>query len=142
MPTVTQAQTAASFVIDGTEYNCQIINFSYSPTSTGTGETVEVACPDGGVVVPGELEYGSASGEVFADTTDTGITWALASAQANDEIVAYEFTFFSDQGATVAMKYTGDCKVQNFTIDWEGKSYARHPIDLVILSDNGPERPA
>ena len=141
MTTITQLQTAASFILDGVEYNCQVTNMEYRPTSRATGETIEVACADGQVNVPGDHQDGSASFEVFGDTTDQGITWAMASAQANDSTMTYTFIFFSDQDNTVAMKYTGDCKVQNFSIGWEGKSYHQHSVELVVLSSDGPTRP-
>ena len=134
MPTNTTEQVELSLVLDSQEYQCQVINLSLTLAGTSTGDTVEVACPDGVVVEPGDHEDGSLSGEVFADTTDQGITWVLMQAMSAAATMDYTLTWFSNETADVAFTVTGQAQVGTFQMDWSKPGYGRHPIDLTLLS--------
>ena len=134
MPTTTIEQIELSLVLDGTEYQCQIIDATLTLVGRSAGDTVEVACPDGAVNEPGEHTDGSLTGTVFTDTTATGISWALMQAQQAGATMSYVLTWFADQDNTIAFTYTGDCKVDEFSIDWAKPGYSKHPISLVLVT--------
>lgn len=134
MPTNTTEQIELSLVLDGAEYQCQVIDLSLTLAGTGTGETIEVACPDGVVVEPGEHEDGSLSGTVFADTTDSGITWVLMQAKSSGATMAYTITWFANETNDKAFTVSGDAQVGAFSMDWSKPGYGRHPIELTLLT--------
>lgn len=135
MPTVTIEQVSLSLLLDGVEYNCQVIDASLTHVGKSTGETVQVACPDGAVVEPGEHVDGSLTGTVYTDTTaGSGISEALMLAHAAGATMTYSVTMFSDQANTVAYIYSGDCQVSSFQIDWAKPGYSRHPLDLALVT--------
>lgn len=134
MPTNVTEEISLSLLLDGVEFNCQVIDLSATLPGETTGESVQVACPDGVVVEPGDTEDGSLSGTVYSDTTDTGITWALMQAKSTGATMTYVLTWFSDQDNTVAFTWSGNCQVATFNIDWAKPRYSRHPIDLTLQS--------
>lgn len=134
MPTNTTEQIALSLTLDGTEVNCQIIDLSLTLPGDTTGETVEVACPDGSIVEPGQHEDGTLTGTVFTDTTDAGVSWLLMQAKSSGATIDYTLTWFSDADATVAFTVTGQAQVSSFQLDWAKPGYSRHPIDLALTS--------
>lgn len=133
MPTNTTENVSLSLTLDGVEYNCQIIDATATLPGETPGDVTEVACPDGKVVEKGDQEDGQLTGTVFADSTDTGITWVLMQAKAAGTVMNYVLQWFSDQDATVSFVWTGVCQVGNFQIEWTKPSLARHPIDLSLL---------
>jgi len=132
MPTVTQRQNSLTLTLDGTSHECQVINLEYTAPGYAAGETVEVACPDGVVVEPGDRTDGSITGEVYADSTDEGITWVLLQAQQQQATLAYVLTFYADAASTVAFTVTGECTVGSFVLPWSKPGYARHSLGLVV----------
>jgi hypothetical protein len=134
MATNTTENIALSLTLDGVEYQCQIIDATATLPGEATGDVTEVACPDGKVVEKGEQEDGSLSGTVFADSTDTGITWALMQAKASGAQLDYVLTWFANEDATVAFVWTGIAQVGAFSVEWAKPGLARHPIDLALLS--------
>jgi hypothetical protein len=100
----------------------------------GTGTTVETACPDGRVVEPGAAEPGALTGNVYADSTDTGITWALAHLKQSGATFAYTATWWADQGATKAMEFSGEATVASFQLDFTKPGYGKHPVDLSLIT--------
>ena len=132
MPTNTTEQIQLSLVLDGTEVACQIIDLEYTAPGTTTGESVEVACPDGVVVEPGDLEDGQLTGTVFTDTKDTGISWLLMQARETGATIAYTLTWFYDQTADIAFEIL---KVRQSHI-WPLARHTREqrlPINLTVL---------
>lgn len=134
MATTTIEQIALSLQLDGVEYNCQVIDADLTMNGTGTGDTTEVACPEGKVNEVGSHEDGALTGTVYTDTSEAGITWALMQAKASGAEMTYSLTWFADQDATVAFTYSGTCKVGRFSIGWTKPGYSRHPLDLVLTS--------
>jgi len=120
--------------LDGTSVECQVIDLSLTLAGESTGDTVQVACPDGAVVEPGEHEDGSLTGTVFSDSLDTGVTWLLMQAKSAGATIAYVLTWFSNEANTVAFTVSGDAQVATFSIDWTKPGHSRHPIDLTLLS--------
>jgi len=142
MPTNTTENVSLSLTLDGTEVNCQVIDLSVTLPGQSTGDTVEVACPDGAVVEVGELEDGSLTGTVFADTTSTGISWLLMQAKASGATIDYVLTWFSDQDSAVAFTWSGKAQVATFSMEWAKPGLARHPIDLALIDEPVIARPA
>ena len=134
MPTVTQPNVALSLKLDDTEVNCQIIDLSLTLAGEGTGDTVEVACPDEVVVEEGSHEDGQLTGTVYSDTSDGGVSWLLMQAKSTGAVIAYELTWFADADSTVAFTVTGTAQVASFQMDWTKPALSRHPIDLTLLT--------
>ena len=142
MPTNTTQNNALSLTLDGTEINCQVIDLTVTMPGDGTGETAEVACPDGTVTEPGQFEDGAIGGSVYADTPDSGVTWLLMQAKAAGATMDYVLTWFADQDGTVAFTWTGQAQVGTFSMDWTKPGLARHPIDLALIDKPTIARPA
>ena len=132
MPTVTQQNNTLTLTLDATEINCQVIDLSFSPVGRSAGTPVEVACGPGAVVTePGSPANGSLTGNVFADSTATGVTRLLAEAQATNAVIAYALTFWSDIAGS-EMEWSGNARVNTLTVDWAKPGYGKHPIDLAV----------
>ena len=134
MPLSTQPNNQLSLTLDGTEVNCQVIDLSFTMPGTGTGETVEVACPDEYAYEPGTRSDGSISGTVYTDLADTGLTWLLAQAKDTDATIAYVLTFHPDAGATGGIVFTGDAKVNTWSLDFSKPSLSKHSLDLTAMT--------
>lgn len=134
MPVQTQPNVSLKLTLGTTSVECQIIDLSFRPPGVGNSTITETACPDGRVSEPGAIASGALTGNTFADSLATGITWLLAEAYETDETVAYVLTFWADLGATVAMQYTGDARVNSFQLDWSKPGIGRHPVDLEVVS--------
>ena len=134
MPVNVTQMTSLSLLLDGTEVNCQLKNVSFSVPSVGSPSIMLTACPDGQVVEPGSFSPGTLSGEVVGDTTDTGITWLLNTALQSQAEVAYVLTFFDDQGATVAVEFSGTASVNSFEWPFSRPGVFTHSIDLSVLT--------
>lgn len=134
MPTSVTTNTSLSLTLNGTEVNCQLKNVSFSVPSVGSPSIMLTACPDGQVVEPGTFSPGSLSGEVVGDTTDGGITWLLNTALQAQAEVDYVLTFFDDQGATVAVEFTGTATVNTFDWPYSRPGVFSHSMDLSVLT--------
>lgn len=120
--------------LDGVDYACQVIDASFSPPGIGSSTITETACPDGAVAEPGAIAAGTLTGTVFADTSDAGITWALAQAYEANAEIAYIYTLYPELGPTHAMQYTGTARVASFSVDFLKPGLGKHPIDLEIAT--------
>ena len=134
MPTNVTTNTSLSLTLDGTEVNCQLKNVEFTVPAAGSPSIMLTACPDGQVLEPGSYSTGSLSGEVVGDTTDTGITWLLNTALQSQAEVAYVLTFFDDQGATVAVQFTGTATVNTFEWPFARPGVFSHSMDLSVLT--------
>lgn len=131
----TQPNVSLVVSLDGVDYACQVIDASFKPPGVGSSTVTETACPSGVVSEPGAIASGSLTGTVFADTTDTGITWVLAqSFEANAAELDYIYTVWPELGATKAMQYTGTARVASFQVDFAKPGLGKHPIDLEIVT--------
>ena len=130
----TQQNVGLVVDFDGTEYQCQVIDASFKPPGVGTSTVTETACPDGRVAEPGAISPGTFTGNVFADSLDGGITWALAQAFETDATITYIVTFWPELGPTKAMQYTGEAKVNSFQLNHSKPGLGKHPLDLSITS--------
>lgn len=118
--------------LDGTEYQCQVINAEFTLPGVGAGDTTQTACPDGVIVEPGSNEDGSLTGEVFTDLLDTGLTWILANAKADDTEITYKVVYHADQPTTNNIQFDGLCKVSTFSLPFEKPGVSKHSLDLSI----------
>jgi len=134
MATVTQPNVSLSLTLDGVEVQCQVITAEISLPGLSSGDSVEVACPEGMVKEPGTPEDGALTGEVYADSQDSGITWALGQAYMTDATVQYVATWWEDLGETIAMRFSGDARVSSFVLPWEKPAYGKHSIDLALIT--------
>jgi len=138
MPTNVTPNIALEFEItyNGTPlaFECQVIDAELSLPGTAPGETTEVACPDGKVSEPGTAANGAITGNIFVDPTDTGITWALAELYQAGAEFAYTITYYPDAGATHAITFTGNAKVNSFRLPFAKPGNAKQPLDLVLIT--------
>lgn len=141
MPTNTIQNISLIIELDGVSHSCQFINVQLSLPGRGQGQVTEVACPDGVVTEPGALQWGSATGELFVDMSDGGVSVALETAYLSGAEIAYSMTWYADQASTVARTYTGKAIVNSFTLDWSKPGLAKQPLDLALLTAV-PSRPA
>ena len=118
MPTQTTQNIELSLTLNGTEVACQIIDLKLTLPGETTGDTVQVACPDGTVVEPGDFEDGSLTGTVFTDTLDQGVSWLLMQAKLDGATIDYVLTWFKNEDATVAFTMTGKAQVTSWEMDW------------------------
>lgn len=130
----TQLNGELTLTIDGDAYSCQVINLKLKLPSKGKGAITRTACPDGVVAEPGDDETGSLTGDVFTDSTATGITWILADALDADDELPYVLTLWSDLANTIATIFTGTLKVSSLELDFTPGKNARHPLDLEIIT--------
>lgn len=132
-----QQNNAISLTIDAVEYKCQVVDLAFTLPGYAAATLVETACADGQVSEPGARQTGSLTGNVYTDTRDTGITYALAQAVETGELLPYVLTLYGDDAATRAtqgMIFTGWCEVNQLTIDWSKPGMGKHAIDLAIAS--------
>lgn len=129
MPVSTQKDAALVLTIGSTSVECQVINASYTMAAPGESTVVPVACGDT-VTEPGEPQNGSISGEVFKDTSPTGITRVLAAAALTGEELAYVYTEEDEDG--YEMSWSGVCTVPAFGIDFTPDRMGRHTLQLNV----------
>lgn len=138
MPTNTIQSIALEFEItynaQPLSFECQVIDCELTLPGVATGTATEVACPGGIVLEPGAAEAGSLTGNVFADTRDTGITWALAQLKKTGVEFPYSITYYADQANTIAVKFSGTAKVNSFRLPFSKPGYAKHPLDLSLAT--------
>lgn len=142
MATQTVHNVHLKITIDAVDYSCQFITATLALPGYSEGTTVEVACPDGSVVEPGERVNGTLSGEAYTDSTDGGLFWALGQASMTNAQVAYEIVWFADQANTVAFQIDGTATVPQVEIGWEKPGLSKHPVELTLNTDNGLVRPS
>lgn len=142
MATTTIKNVHLKVTVDGVDHSCQFITAQLTLPGYNEGATVEVACPEGQVVEPGEAVAGEFSGTVYTDTADAGITWVLAQASVSGTPVAYEIVWFADQDAATAFQLDGQAQVGQMTLPWEKPGLSKHDITLSLVTNNGLKRPA
>ena len=131
MPTNTQTDATLVLTLDGTAVECQVINASYTMAAPGESTPVPTACGDT-VSEPGDPSNGSISGEVFKDTSATGITRLLAEAALTGVEVAYVYTEADEAG--YEMSWSGTCTVPQFGIDFAPSKLGRHQLELNVTT--------
>ena len=145
MAVTSQALIELTVELDGTEYNCQVIDAEHIPPAyTGTVASTETACPDG-VIADDQRTWtpGSLRGNAFIDTADTGLTWMLRTAQHNQTTIAYKIVHFPELGAAGAVEESGDAVVSTFSYgSFTKPGLGKFPIDLALMTTAGPVRPA
>lgn len=138
MPVNTIQNVALQFSItqDATplEFACQVIDATLTLPGPGSGTRIETACPEGAVVEAGTATNGSITGNVFVDTRDTGITWALATLYPTGAEFPYSLSFYVDLGNTIAIKFTGNAIVNTFNLPFSKPGKAKQPIDLGLIT--------
>lgn len=138
MPTNTTANVALTveitFNAQPLAFECQVIDAELTLPGVGAGSGTEVACPGGIVLEPGATEPGSLTGNVFADSRDTGITWALAQLKKTGVEFPYSIVYYADQDNTIAVKFSGTAKVNSFRLPFSKPGMAKHPLDLALAS--------
>jgi hypothetical protein len=131
--------------LDDVAYNCQLIDPEHIPPAyAGTSTATETACP-GGVVNEETQTWtpGSLKGDVFADSLAAGLTWILRTAQHQRATMTYRIVHAPELGATGAIEESGDCRVLSFSYGKFAKpGMWKHPVDLELLTTDGPARPA
>jgi hypothetical protein len=132
MPVNTQPNVSLVVSLDGVDYACQVIDASFTPPGVGASTVTETACPSGVVAEPGSISAGSFTGNVFADSLDSGITWVLAQAFEAQSELDYIVTFWPELGPTKAMQYTGTAKVASFTLDFAKPGIGKHALELEL----------
>jgi hypothetical protein len=86
---------------------------------------------------------GSLKSDVFGDSLDAGISWALRTIQHTKAKVPYTITHFPELGATGAIEETGEARVNSFTYGAFARTGTwKHSIDVALLTTSGPTRPA
>lgn len=134
MPTNVTKNNQLTLTLDGSDFSCQVIDLSFEYPVWETGENVEVACgPGESVNESGSRASGRISGEVFADTLDTGVTIALMDAIDADAEVPFVLDYYSDQANTVSVRFSGNVKVSGFELPFSKPGNARHSLDLEVL---------
>lgn len=131
MPASTQRDATLVLTLDGTAIECQVINASYQMAAPGEATPVPVACGDT-VSEPGDPSTGSISGEVFKDTSATGVTRLLAQAAVSGAEMAYVYTE-ADEGG-YEMSWSGTCTVPAFGIDFAPSKTGRHTLNLSVTT--------
>lgn len=139
MPVSTIANISLEFEItfEGAPitFECQVITADLSlPGPAQSGSATETACPDGKVSEPGQAQNGSITGEIFVDSTDAGITWALATLFQADTEFPYSITYWANEPSTVAITFSGNAKVNSFTLPFSKPGYAKQPLDLALVT--------
>lgn len=129
MPVSTQKDAVLVLSLDGTDYACQVVNASYQMAAPGEATPVPVACGDT-VSEPGDPATGSISGEVFKDTSATGITRVLAAAAVAGTELDYVYT--EEDAAGYEMSWSGTCTVPAFAIDFAPDKFGRHALALSV----------
>lgn len=137
MPVSTQKDAMLVLTLDDgqgggpVDYACQVVNASYTMAAPGEATPIPVACGDV-VSEPGDPQTGSISGEVFKDTSATGITRALAEAATSGSEFDYVYTE-QDEGG-YEMSWSGKCTVPQFGIDFAPDKFGRHPLNLSVTT--------
>ena len=115
-------------------FECQVIDAELKLPGSQPGESVEVACPDGRVSEQGTTTNGALTGTIYVDPTDTGITWALATLYQGGTEFAYSITYYSDLANTSSIKFSGNAKVNTFTLPFSKPGNAQQPLDLALIT--------
>lgn len=132
MPTNTIDQVHLAWSLGGTAYDCQTISAELALPGPGIGPTVKIACPDEEVHEPGADEDGSLTGSVYTDTSNGGVSWALATARDTGQLLPVVVTWFADQGPDVALQYTCQARVRRFSLVWNKPGLSKHQVELVL----------
>jgi len=129
----TQKDAELSLTLDGEEFACQVINGTLTWPSRSEPTLVPVACGDK-VAEPGTPSNGSISGEVYKDTSATGITRALITALEADATLAFIWT--ENVGGPVGSVLTveGECVVSSHEQVFTPDTLGRHPLNLSVTS--------
>lgn len=131
MAATVQTDATLTLTLDGTDVSAQVINASFQPSVKGAPEIVPVA--DGTTVaVPGDLQAGSISGEVFKDFSATGISRLLMEAAAGASPLPFVYT--ENPGAVDGSlaAWTGTCYVSPTGVDFAPTKVGRHALNLTV----------
>lgn len=131
MPVTTQQDALLKITLDGTDFACQVINASFTPAAPGESTPIPVACGDT-VSEPGDPSNGSISGEVFKDTSATGITRVLAQAAVSG--AEFDYQYVENDGTPHEMTWSGKATVPQFGIDFAPSKTGRHPLNLTLTT--------
>lgn len=131
MPTHTQKDDTLILKLGTVDYAAQVIDAQFDPPGYSEPTTTPVASDLSKVSEPGEPENGSLSGNVFKDNTTAGFTRALVVARVAGTKLVYTYT---DNNATDAISYTGDCYVQSVPQDFQPDKLGRHAFTLTIIT--------
>lgn len=136
MPTSTQTDatlkiTLTEGIAAPVEFGCQIIGAEFTQPAAGEGEVVPTACGDT-VVEPGDVQPGSLTGEVYKDTSESGITRALAAAVQAGTV--FDYTYTENEGTATELQFTGKATVRPFGVSFTPNKYGRHPLELSIAT--------
>lgn len=113
------------------DYAAQVVNASYTMAAPGEATPIPVASGET-VSEPGDPSTGSISGEVFKDTSATGITRALAQAAVSGAEFSYVYT--EEDSGGYAMSWSGTATVPQFGIDFAPDKFGRHPLNLSVTT--------
>lgn len=135
MPVSTQIDATLVLTLDDggdggpVAIECQVINASYTPAAPGESTPTPTACGDT-VSEPGDPSNGSITGEVFKDTSATGVTRLLAAAAVAGTEMDYVYTEADEAG--YEMSWSGKCTVPQFGIDFAPSKTGRHELSLTV----------
>lgn len=144
MATTTQL-VGLTLTLDGQPHACQIAVAEHIPPGHVTTTTqTPTACPDGWAVEESiAWQPGRLTGDVFAATEDTGLTWILRRAWNDSTELAYEIVHAEHLGPEGAIREAGTCRVASFSYGrFQRGGTWKHPVDLQLTSTGGPQRPA
>ena len=131
MPTNTQKDAELVLTVGGVDYACQVVNASFTMAAPADSTPVPVAC-GGTVSEPGDPSNGSITGEVYKDTSATGITRKLAELASSGASVAYVYTEKDEND--YEMSWTGQATVPAFAIDFAPDKFGRHALTLTLTT--------
>jgi len=128
--------------IDALDFACQIAKVTdFTPPSRAKGKAEYPACPpnpdgtDVVVLTPGAPQEGKAALDIWHDTTATGITTALITAQQAGTTIDYTIVWrFDDPAADY--QWSGKATVEPISNTWDktDSRESRGPVNLTILS--------
>lgn len=135
MPVKTQTDATLKLSLDKGSgpvlVECQVINAAFTMAAPGESSPIPVACGDT-VSEPGDAQNGTITGEVFKDTSATGITRLLAEAALAGAEMDYEYV--ENDGTAEEFAWSGKCTVPPFGIDFTPSKTGRHALALTLTT--------
>lgn len=110
---------------------CQVINARYTMAAPGDSTPVPTACGDT-VSEPGDPVNGSITGEVFKDTSASGITRLLSQAALTGATLDYTYTEQDEAG--YQLSWSGEATVPQFGIDFTPSKLGRHELNVNVTT--------
>ena len=134
MPVNTQIDATLVLTLDdgggAVAYECQVIDAEFTPAAPGDSTPIPIACGDT-YGEPGDPQNGSITGEVFKDTSATGITRALAEAMTAGTSFDYVYT---ESDGTNTMSWSGKATVPQTGFPFAPSKTGRHPLNLTLTT--------